>query len=102
VTQPKLRPAVYEVTECVPNKAFTWVKRVPGGCMVADHRIVVLDGKTNVELSFTSTGPLANLIALPFSKTIKDYVATEANSLKARCMSLMGLHSSDKMLTRPG
>src|SRR5579859_7057652 len=27
VTQPKLRPAIYEVTECVPNKAFTWVRR---------------------------------------------------------------------------
>jgi len=29
VTQPKLRPAVYEVTECTPNRAFTWYRDFP-------------------------------------------------------------------------
>ena len=26
VVQPKLRPAVYEVTECAPHQAFTWIQ----------------------------------------------------------------------------
>lgn len=42
VTQPKLRPAVYEVIECVPNQIFTWAQKVPGGALIADHRIFSL------------------------------------------------------------
>ena len=53
VVQPKLRPAIYEVTECIPNQAFTWVQRLPGG-MIAGHRLSSHDGATAVELSFTS------------------------------------------------
>src|SRR5215469_11667388 len=63
VTQPKLRPAVYEVTECTPNQAFTWVQRFPGGTMIADHRLDPRDGGTEVELSFTSSGLVANLVS---------------------------------------
>jgi hypothetical protein len=88
VIQPKLRPAIYEVTECVPNKAFTWVQRLPGGTMTAEHRLSSHDGATEVELSFTSKGLLANIVGKIFSKTINDYVATEAKSLKSRCDSL--------------
>jgi uncharacterized protein YndB with AHSA1/START domain len=51
VVQPKLRPAVYEVTECVPNKAFTWVQRLAGGTMVADHRLLARGDATQVELA---------------------------------------------------
>lgn len=94
VTQPKMRPAIYEVTECIPNTAFKWVRRVVGGCMVADHRIFAFEGETNVELSFASTGLLANVIALLFSSIIEDYVATEAKSLKARCSTLAVLRDS--------
>jgi Polyketide cyclase / dehydrase and lipid transport len=88
VVQPKLRPAIYEVTECVPNQAFTWVQKLPGGGMIADHRLSNRDGATEVELSFTSKGTFANLVGKIFSKLISDYVATEAKSLKSRCDSL--------------
>jgi hypothetical protein len=88
VVQPKLRPAVYEVTECVPNKAFTWVQKLPGGAMVADHRLSPRGDATEVELSFTSKGLLANIIGRMFSRVISDYVATEAKGLKSRCDSL--------------
>jgi len=66
VTQPKLRPAIYEVTECVPHRAFTWVQRLPGGVMIADHRLVPRNGRTEVELSFTSNGLLANIVSMIF------------------------------------
>lgn len=88
VVQPKLRPAIYEVTDCVPNQAFTWVQKLPGGAMIADHRLFSRDGATEVELSFTSKGLLANIVGKIFSKMISDYVATEAKSLKTLCDSL--------------
>src|SRR5262249_33605399 len=56
VTQPKQRPAVYEVTECTANKAFPWVQKRPGSTMIADHRLVPRNGTTEVELSFASKG----------------------------------------------
>jgi uncharacterized protein YndB with AHSA1/START domain len=82
VQQPGLRPAVYEVTDCTPNVAFTWVQRLPGGELIADHRIAVREGATQVELSFSSKGLLANIAAMLFSKKIRNLVATEARSLK--------------------
>jgi uncharacterized protein YndB with AHSA1/START domain len=88
VTQPKLRPAIYEVTECVPNQRFTWAQKLPGGALVADHRIAPRDGATEVELSFASQGLMANLVASLFSKLIREYVATEARSLKTHCEAL--------------
>ena len=89
VVQPKLRPAVYEVTEYVPNRAFTWVQRLSGGAMIASHRLSSHVGATEVELSFATRGLLANIVGKMFSKTIRDYVATEAKSLKSRCDRLV-------------
>jgi len=84
VVQPKLQPATYEVTEYIPNRRFTWAQKFAGGVMIADHQIVPGDGVTKVELSFTSKGLLANVIGNLFSRPIRDYVATEARSLKKR------------------
>jgi len=88
VTQPKLRPAVYEVTECTPNTAFTWVQKLPGSTMIADHRLVPRNGATEVELSFASKGLLADLVSMILAKLIREYVATEARSLQRKCESL--------------
>jgi carbon monoxide dehydrogenase subunit G len=89
VVQPGLQPAVYEVTACTPNQAFTWVYTLPGGQMVADHRIAIRDGQTEVELSFSSKGLIADVVSMLLSKTIRKLVATEAGCLKRRCESLM-------------
>ncbi len=88
VLQPKLRPAIYEVTEYVPDQRFTWEQKLAGGALVADHRITSRDGATEVELSFTSQGLLANIVATLFSKMIAQCVATEATSLKTYCDTL--------------
>lgn len=85
VVQPKLRPAIYEVTECVPCRRFTWAQRFPGGAMVADHRITPRDGSAEVELSFSSSGLLGNIVGKVFFRLIRNYVRTEANRLKSRC-----------------
>lgn len=89
ITQPKLRPAVYEVTECLPHQAFTWVVRSPGARMIADHRLTGFDGSgTEVELSFTTEGLLGAILGGVYGKRINDYVATEARSLKKHCETL--------------
>ncbi len=88
VVQPKLRPAIYQVSEYVADQRFTWEQHVAGGALVADHRIRPSDGGTEVELSFASRGLLATVIASLFSKIIAQYVATEAQSLKAYCDAL--------------
>lgn len=88
VVQPKLRPAIYEITKCVPNQRFTWAQKLPGGALAAEHRITPRDGATEVELSFTSQGLLANIVATLYSKLIAQYVAKEARSLKTYCDTL--------------
>jgi hypothetical protein len=85
VVQPKLRPAIYEVTECVPNQRFMWAQNILGGNMVADHRLRPYKGGTEIELSFSTDGLFANLVGRIFSKLIAQYVATEARSLKIKC-----------------
>jgi hypothetical protein len=90
VTQPKLRPAIYEVTECTPQKAFTWIQKAPAATMVADHRLTAADAiGTEVELSFATAGLLGGILGNMYRKLIVDYVATEARSLKARCEALV-------------
>jgi carbon monoxide dehydrogenase subunit G len=89
VTQPKLRPAVYEVTERIPHQAFTWVQKAAGAKLIADHRLTASDGSgTEVELSFSTEGLLGALLGSMYSKTLADYVKTEAKSLKQHCEML--------------
>ncbi|MFZ0271449.1 MAG: SRPBCC family protein [Acidobacteriaceae bacterium] len=89
VTQPKLRPAVYEVTERVPHQAFTWVQKATGASMIAEHRLTAFDGHgTEVELAFATRGLFGAILGSMYSKTIADYVKTEAKSLKQHCEML--------------
>lgn len=86
VVQPKLRPSIYEVTECSPHQAFTWVRKAPGATLVADHRLTAADASgTEVELSFATEGLFGGILGRMYGKLIADYVATEARSLKAHC-----------------
>jgi hypothetical protein len=52
--------------------------------MIAGHRLSPHHGGTEIELSFTSKGLFAHIVGKMFAKTISDYVATEAKSLKNR------------------
>ena len=88
ITQPKLRPAVYEVTECSPHKAFTWVQKAAGATMIADHRLIGDDSSTEVELSFSTEGVLGAILGGMYAKRIAEYVKTEARSLRLHCEQL--------------
>jgi uncharacterized protein YndB with AHSA1/START domain len=87
VTRPKLRPAVYEVTECAPHRAFTWIRRAPGATMIADHRLSPFSSGTEVELSFSTEGLIGAILGGMYSKRIASYVRTEALNLKQHCES---------------
>jgi ribosome-associated toxin RatA of RatAB toxin-antitoxin module len=89
VTQPKIKPAIYEVTERIPHQAFTWVQKAPGATMIAEHRLTAFDGSgTEVELAFATKGLLGALTGSMNAKLIADYVKTEAKSLKQHCEML--------------
>ena len=86
VTQPKLKPGIYEVTDCKPGKVFTWVQKVPGATLVADHRFTAADAAgTELELSFATEGLMGAVVGRMYGKLIAEYVATEARCLKAHC-----------------
>jgi uncharacterized protein YndB with AHSA1/START domain len=93
VIQPKLRPAVYEVTECTPHEAFTWIQKAPGATMIADHRLSPHSSGVEVELSFSTEGLLGALLGSMYSKRIADYIRTEARSLKSHCESLQAANT---------
>jgi len=88
ITQPKLRPAVYEVTECSPHKAFTWVQKAGGAKMIADHRLIGDDSSTEVEFSFATEGLMGAILGSMYAKRIAEYVKTEARSLRLHCEQL--------------
>lgn len=88
ITQPKLRPAVYEVTECAPHKAFTWVQKAAGATLIADHRLIGDATSTEVELSFSTEGLMGAIFGGMYAKRIAEYVKTEARSLKLHCERL--------------
>jgi uncharacterized protein YndB with AHSA1/START domain len=89
VTQPKLRPAIYEVTERVPHQVFTWEQKSLGASMVAEHRLTAFDGSgTEVELAFATKGLVGAIAGGMYSKLIAEYVKTEAKSLKQHCEML--------------
>jgi Polyketide cyclase / dehydrase and lipid transport len=89
VTQPGLRPAIYEVIGCIPNESFTWTQKLFRGALLADHAIAVGDSMTAVKLSFCSRGFLASMATRPFSRKIRQFVSIEARSLKERSEAMM-------------
>lgn len=85
VFQPKLQPAVWTVTDITPPSRFTWESRMPGMHMIAEHTVnAVSANQMEVALSFAFHGFLGEIIGSLYRKTVKAYIATEAQSLKKR------------------
>jgi uncharacterized protein YndB with AHSA1/START domain len=84
VLQPKLPPAVWEVTELDPGRAFTWVNRSPGLTSTGVHGIDERGGQATVMLRIEQGGSLA-FLTRPFAGLTRRYVDTEAAGLKKRC-----------------
>ncbi|MDG4759317.1 SRPBCC family protein [Micromonospora sp. WMMD710] len=86
LTQPKLRPAVWRVTELTEGRTFTWASETPGVRTTAEHRLLPLpDGRTRVELAMTQSGPLAGPIGWLYGELFRRYLRMEADGLRRRC-----------------
>ena len=86
IHQPKLKPAVWQVTEL--NEAtglFTWISNQPGVSAVASHQIEPTPTGSRVTLTLQFTGLLGPLVARLLRKQNNEYIAAEANGLKAYC-----------------
>jgi uncharacterized protein YndB with AHSA1/START domain len=84
VRQPRLPQAVWEVTEIVPGRSFTWVNRSPGLTSTGTHAVDPDGpGASAATLRLEQIGGLAFLVR-PFSRRTRRYVAMEADGLKRR------------------
>jgi hypothetical protein len=83
LTQPKLRPATWTVTDVLVNGGFTWESRSPGMTMVAKHVIEPSGIKqTHVTLTFEFRGVLGALLGRLSKALVESYLTTEASSLR--------------------
>ena len=83
VTQPKLKAAVYTVTECEPGKSFVWEMHATGVRVRAIHLVEERgEGQARMVLGVEQTGALSGLIDLLLGKRTRQYVRMEAEGLK--------------------
>lgn len=83
VTQPKLKAAVYTVTECEPGRSFVWEMKATGVKVRASHIVEDLgEGRARMVLGIEQTGALSGLISLLYGKMTRQYVSMEAEGLK--------------------
>ena len=86
VRQPKLPVAIWQVTELVPGKEFTWQARARGVLTTGTHRITPNpDGTVRVTAILEQAGPLGWLVGLLTRRLTNRYLRTEVEGLKAYC-----------------
>lgn len=86
VRQPKLPTATWEIALWEPPQRFYWVSKAMGVVTEAGHELESTpDGGTRVTLTINQTGGLAFLAKLGYGRLVREYVETEARSLKAHC-----------------
>jgi uncharacterized membrane protein len=87
VVQPRLRPAVWQVTELDENRSFTCVTHAPGARITAGHFVEAQGDGSRAALSFEIAGWLGPIVSRLYRGMIQQYVATEASGLKQRSES---------------
>ncbi len=86
IVQPRLRPAVWHVTQLDEKTGvFTWVSRNPGVHVTACHAVHATQYGSRVTLSTKMGGLLGPLMRRLLATLNEQYVTTEANGLKRRC-----------------
>lgn len=87
VEQPRLMPAVWEITECTPGRSFTWFTRSPGVRTVAEHLLTPTPGGVRMDQVLEQNGPLEPVIRPLYGGLVRRYVDTEGRGLKRYCES---------------
>ena len=84
IHQPRLLPAVWEVSDFLEGRRFTWVTSSPGVRVSASHVIEPTTDGSRVVLSLHFSGFLGRFIASWTSKLNSRYLALEADGIKKR------------------
>jgi uncharacterized membrane protein len=88
VKQPGMPRLVWEVTEYVPGKVFSWASKAPGVTTTGGHRLVFDQGdRVTVTLTLDQEGFLAPVVWRLTGSRSRRYVQMEADGLKRRCES---------------
>ncbi len=87
VRQPRLRAAVWRVTELQDRRNFTWTTRSPGLRMTAGHLVQPQGAGSRVELTLELSGLIAPVVSRLFGGLMERYIATESQGLKKRSES---------------
>lgn len=80
--QPRLRTAVWTVTEMADGSSYTWESSSPGVTISAAHIVEPHPDGSRLVLDLTVSGPLSWLGWLLMRSLSKRYVETEAVSIK--------------------
>jgi uncharacterized protein YndB with AHSA1/START domain len=98
VKQPGMPRLVWEVTEYVPEKVFSWASKAPGVTSTGGHRLAadqsgpgsggdVPRDRVTVTLTLDQEGFLAPVVWRLTGSRSRRYVQMEADGLKRRCES---------------
>jgi hypothetical protein len=80
--KPKGGPKVpFVVERLVPGEAFIDVSRLVGARLTFDHRVTLVDGRTQVAVVVSMTGPLAPLWRLVLGKSLRASVEPDLQRL---------------------
>ncbi|MGW1344213.1 SRPBCC family protein [Kribbella sp. NPDC002412] len=82
LSQPRLPTAVWTVTELAEGSSYTWESRSTGVTVTAAHVVEPHPGGSRLTLALTVSGPLARIGWLMTRSLTKQYVETEATSIK--------------------
>ena len=94
IWQPKLMPAVWQVTSLdEKRRIFAWTAHSFGMKIVARHQVEAVDAHSRVTLSLDYAGPLGAIMARIYRDLNWDYIAREANGLRARCEAPVPQHA---------
>jgi carbon monoxide dehydrogenase subunit G len=84
VRQPKLPQALWEVTDVVDGRSFTWEATGSGMRTIARHEVVPDGEGSRVTLSIEQTGPMGAVAAFVWRGLTQRYLELEAESLGER------------------
>ncbi len=88
IIQPKLRPAVWQVTELDESSGrFSWAMRSPGIAVTAWHLLEPVQDGSRISHGLRFQGVLAPLLSRMLRKQNQQYLETEAGGLKKHCES---------------
>ncbi len=84
IRQPKLPPALWQVTELEEGRSFTWVSRSPGVRVTARHGVEANQDGSQATLSLQFSGLLSPLVARLTRSLSERYLGLEARGLRER------------------